>query len=93
MKDKNIKKQNSDILSVAFDNGGDIIKYTQENEDIINDQVRDIAISIVDELVNEGIVKDCTDTDCEAEFICQDIIVEHLLNDRAKSLTEMEVSK
>ena len=32
MKDKNIKKQNSDFSRVAFDNGGDIIKYTQENE-------------------------------------------------------------
>ena len=59
-------------------------KIQPQVEDIINDQVRDIAISIVDELVNEGIVKDCTDTDCEAEFICQDIIVEHLLNDKAK---------
>jgi hypothetical protein len=42
------------------------------------DDVRDLAIQIVESLVEEGIVKDCIDTDDEDEFITQDIIVEIL---------------
>jgi hypothetical protein len=42
------------------------------------DDIRDIAIAIVDRLVKAGVVKDCTDTDDEDEFIFQDIIVEEL---------------
>lgn len=41
---------------------------------IDNDIIADIAIKIVDELVEQGIVPDCTDTDYEYEFIVQDII-------------------
>jgi len=45
------------------------------NKDKINmDDIRDISIKIVDELVDEGIVRDCIDTDCDDEFIIQDII-------------------
>ncbi len=39
------------------------------------DDIRDIAIRIVDELVLEGVVPNCIDTDNETEFIVQDIIV------------------
>ena len=39
------------------------------------DDIRDIAIRIVDELVLEGVVPDCIDTNNETEFIVQDIIV------------------
>jgi hypothetical protein len=42
------------------------------------DDVRDLAIQIVESLVEEGIVKDCIDTDDEDEFVTQDIIVEIL---------------
>ena len=42
------------------------------------DQIRDIAIGIVDELVLKGYIEDCIDTDNEIEFEIQDIIVEHL---------------
>jgi hypothetical protein len=42
------------------------------------DQIRDIAINIVDDLVLKGYVQDCIDTDDETEFQIQDIIVEHL---------------
>lgn len=42
------------------------------------DQIRDIAISIVDELVVKGYVPDCIDTEDETEFEIQDIIVEKL---------------
>ena len=42
------------------------------------DYVRDLAIEIVDSLVEEGIVRNCMDTDEEDEFITQDIIVDIL---------------
>ena len=42
------------------------------------DQIRDIAIRIVDELVVKGYVPDCIDTENETEFEIQDIIVEKL---------------
>jgi len=43
--------------------------------------ITDIAIKIVDELVTAGFIKDCTDTDDEDEFECQDIIHEILTNE------------
>ncbi len=48
-----------------------IIRYDQ-------DELRDMAIRIVDSLVEVGIVKDCTDTDDMTEFNAQDIISEIL---------------
>tara|TARA_B100000287_G_C20116377_1_gene576461 strand:- start:86 stop:247 length:162 start_codon:yes stop_codon:yes gene_type:complete len=48
------------------------------------DEIRDIAISIVDQLVLEGILPDCIDTNDPTEFDVQDIIVEEL----TKSLKE-----
>ena len=42
------------------------------------DQIRDIAIRIVDELVVKGYVPDCIDTEDETEFEIQDIIIEKL---------------
>jgi len=41
---------------------------------ISEDDIRDLAIRICDELVANGIVPDCTDTSDETEFITQDII-------------------
>jgi hypothetical protein len=42
------------------------------------DQIKDMSINIVDRMVEEGIIKDCTDTDDEDEFVAQDIIREFL---------------
>jgi hypothetical protein len=42
------------------------------------DQIKDMSINIVDRMVEEGIIKDCTDTDYEDEFVAQDIIREFL---------------
>ena len=42
------------------------------------DDTRDVAIKIVDELVEKGLIKDCMDTDDETEFEVQDIIHEHI---------------
>ncbi len=42
------------------------------------DQLRDIAIAIVDELVQSGFVPDCIDTNDQTEFEVQDMIVEIL---------------
>tara|TARA_R110002012_G_scaffold27724_2_gene88444 strand:+ start:48 stop:356 length:309 start_codon:yes stop_codon:yes gene_type:complete len=47
---------------------------------LTQDDVRDIAIKIVGEMVENHIIKDCTDTDDETEFDVQDIIVTHLSN-------------
>lgn len=43
-----------------------------------NDDTRDIAIKIVDKLVEGGFIKDCIDTDDESEFEVQDLIHEVL---------------
>lgn len=42
------------------------------------DEIKDLSIAIVDKMVNEGIIKDCTDTDDNSEFDAQDIIREIL---------------
>ena len=41
---------------------------------LTNDDVRDIAIAIVNTFVKEGLIKDNTDTNDETEFCFQDII-------------------
>jgi hypothetical protein len=48
------------------------------------DDCRDIAIRIVDSLVQEGFVKNCIDTDDETEFEIQDIILNELLKSNLK---------
>jgi hypothetical protein len=44
------------------------------------DDFRDVAIRIVDNMVEQGIVKSCIDTDDDTEFTIQDIIVTELLD-------------
>lgn len=44
------------------------------------DDIKDLSIIIIDKMVEEGIIKDCTDTDDETEFYAQDIIREILCN-------------
>ena len=43
-----------------------------------NDDMRDIAMRCVDEMVKNGIIPDCTDTDCDTEWQVQDIIHDQL---------------
>ena len=38
------------------------------------DDVRDMSVKIVNKLVEEGLIKDCTDTNDETEFKAQDAI-------------------
>lgn len=45
------------------------------------DDIRDLAIRITDNLVEQGLIKNCIDTDCEDEFNTQDIIIGELLNE------------
>jgi hypothetical protein len=52
---------------------------TEQEADKFLDDLRDIAIRIVDKLVQEGYVKNCIDTDDETEFEIQDIILNELL--------------
>ena len=42
------------------------------------DDIKDLSINIIDGLVEEGIIKDCTDTDDQTECEAQDIIIEVL---------------
>jgi len=42
------------------------------------EEIKDLAVGIVGDLVINGLVKDCTDTDDEIEFEFQDAIVETL---------------
>jgi|GEM_PF-2915448 len=44
------------------------------NKQLTYDDTRDLAIKIIDELVEKGFVKDCIDTNDESEFEVQDII-------------------
>ena len=53
------------------------MKKTKINQD----KIRDIAIKCVDEMVHQGIIKDCIDTDDSTEFDIQDIIVDTLLKE------------
>ena len=38
------------------------------------DDIKDLSIIIIGKMVEEGIIKDCTDTDDQTEFDAQDII-------------------
>jgi hypothetical protein len=42
------------------------------------DELRDIAIRMVDKLVEQGYVKDCINTDDDTEFEVQDILLDEL---------------
>ena len=42
------------------------------------EQIKDLSVIIVGDLVLNGLIKDCTDTDDETEFEFQDVIVETL---------------
>ena len=45
------------------------------------DDIRDLAIKITNNLIEVGLVKDCTDTNDETEFEFQDSIVEILIQE------------
>jgi len=49
-----------------------------------NDDIADIAVNAVEEMVSNGFIKNCTDTDDTDEFDVQDIIRETI----AKMLAE-----
>ena len=44
------------------------------------DDIKDLSIIIVGKMVEEGIIKDCTDTDDQTECDAQDVIREILCN-------------
>ena len=52
---------------------------------LASDDIKDIAIRIVDKFVDNGLVKDCTDTDDETEFEFQDIIFDVLIDYQIKN--------
>jgi hypothetical protein len=47
-------------------------------EKIDLDYIKDLSIAIVDKMVEQGLIKDCIDTDDTYEFDAQDIIREVL---------------
>jgi hypothetical protein len=53
------------------------------------DDFRDVAIRIVDNMVEQGIVKSCIDTDDDTEFTIQDIIVTELLDAHKKQILHL----
>ena len=50
-----------------------ILRHRLEQDDI-----SDVALEIVDNMVADGLIQDCTDTENENEFQAQDIIRERL---------------
>ena len=44
------------------------------------DEIKDLSVLITGDLVLNGLIKDCTDTDDETEFEVQDQITETLCN-------------
>jgi len=57
------------------------MKATREKMmEITLDDIKDLSIIIVDKMIEDGIIKDCTDTDNQTEFETQDIIREILCN-------------
>ena len=42
------------------------------------DDIRDLSITIVNNMIEQGLIKDCTDTEEMDEFEAQDIIVDEL---------------
>jgi hypothetical protein len=57
-----------------------MVKNLTIEHNLTNDDTRDISIKIVDELVANGLVENCIDTDDETEFEFQDII-HNILNE------------
>ena len=56
----------------------DSLNYTIKFDDCAFNDLQDIAIPIVNEMVKQGLIKDCADTDDQDECYAQDIISEHL---------------
>jgi hypothetical protein len=57
---------------------GYITRVTNKEDTMTEDEIRDMAIRIVDQMVLEKLLPDCIDTDDNTEFDVQDIIVEQL---------------
>jgi hypothetical protein len=57
------------------------MKATREKMmEITLDDIKDLSIIIVDKMIEDGIIKDCDNTDNQTEFETQDIIREILCN-------------
>ena len=55
-----------------------ISKYIYSHR-LEKDDISDIALEIVDNMILEGLIPECTDTENESEFNAQDIIRERLM--------------
>lgn len=60
---------------------------------IIEDDLRDIAIPVVDLLIAKGFVPDCTDTDDMTEFEVQDALVHALASLLPRDLLDPELQE
>ena len=54
------------------------------------DEIRDVAIRSVDRMVDEGIIKDCTDTNDTTEFDVQDIIFDEIKNSTHPEMQDIQ---
>lgn len=63
-------------LGVNFIDGldEDDIEVYSRKQHLSIDEINDLSVRIVGNLVNQGIIKDCTDTDDETEFDAQNQI-------------------
>ena len=61
-----------------------ITTTTEVQMELTEDDIRDIAIRIVDEMVLEELLPDCIDTNDFSELQAQDIIVEQLTKSLSK---------
>ncbi len=70
----------ADDVTIKEVYGDDAIAFAKEYKELmrIQDDIRDIAIKTVDKLVEEGLVKNCLDSDDNTEFQVQDIIYANL---------------
>lgn len=64
-------------MNVHLDNSKRISEHINSHR-ITQDDIKDIALAIVDNLVQEELVPDCMDTSADTEFQFQDLIREHL---------------
>ena len=79
------KKLNADFANATEDDYTDIDDKEHAEDLQLKASIIEVAIEIVNEMVFEGLLPNCTDTDDETEFQAQDIIREKLLKHTHKS--------
>lgn len=66
------------ILEVLASEQRMIVTESIADDTEMLDNIRDVAIRIVDRMVSDGIIQDCIDTDIQTEFDAQDIATQEI---------------